>query len=46
MPGTIAGVAVTKIGRVMTLRRGRAPVSLVTPDGARTMTPHGWEHFA
>jgi thiamine-monophosphate kinase len=46
LPRAIAGVPVTRIGRI--LRRGpaRPAITLVTPKGPKPLEPHGWEHFA
>lgn len=46
MPGQIAGVAVTEIGRISPARKGRPQVALVTAQGARPLEACGWEHFA
>jgi thiamine-monophosphate kinase len=41
VPSRIAGVAVTEVGRITRSRK----ILLRTPDGARQLVPHGWEHF-
>lgn len=46
VPRRIAGVAVTEIGRIVRLRRGRPVVMLLTEDGAEALEARGWEHFA
>jgi thiamine-monophosphate kinase len=46
IPHSIAGVAVTKVGRMVRRRRGQAMVTLRTRDGVAPLGPHGWEHFA
>jgi thiamine-monophosphate kinase len=46
VPRSIAGVPVTRIGRILRLRKGRPPVSLVTVNGARALLAQGWEHFS
>ncbi|WP_213806496.1 thiamine-phosphate kinase [Granulicella sp. dw_53] len=47
VPRRIAGVAVTRIGRLTRRRRGEAVVTLVRGDGRREALPAGgWEHFA
>jgi thiamine-monophosphate kinase len=45
-PRAIAGVPVTRIGRVKRARRGQPAVSLLTPEGAQALDPQGWEHFS
>jgi thiamine-monophosphate kinase len=46
MPRLIAGVPVTKIGRVIKPKAGRPAIALVTERGSEALNPHGWEHFA
>jgi thiamine-monophosphate kinase len=46
MPRAIAGVAVTRIGRIVRPRRGRPQVVLVTAEGKEALKPRGWEHFS
>jgi thiamine-monophosphate kinase len=46
MPRAIAGVPVTRIGRIVPLRSGRPQVVLVTVQGKQPLEPHGWEHFS
>jgi thiamine-monophosphate kinase len=46
VPRSIAGVPVTRIGRILRPRKGRPPVALVTADGTQTLTRQGWEHFS
>jgi len=46
VPRSIAGVKVTRIGRILTRRRRGPRVRLVTPDGSQPLEPHGWEHFS
>lgn len=46
IPRTIAGVGVTKIGRMVRRRRGRALVTLKGANGsAHALEARGWEHF-
>lgn len=45
LPGEIAGVAITQIGRVIPRRRGQALVALHTDRGTEPLEPRGWEHF-
>jgi len=47
MPSSIAGVTITRIGRLTRRRSGRPLMSMLTVDGTRTeLQPGGWEHFA
>jgi len=46
MPRSIAGVAITRIGRITTRRPRTALMTLIDAEGRRTpLEPHGWEHF-
>ncbi len=46
LPRSIAGVAVTRIGRIVAAVPGRPPITLLTAQGPRPLVPHGWQHFA
>ena len=46
VPRTIAGVGVTRIGRVLKRSARRPLVTLVTPEGRQALEAQGWEHFA
>ncbi|MGA7107622.1 MAG: thiamine-phosphate kinase [Terracidiphilus sp.] len=46
IPRLIAGVAVTKVGRMVRRRGGQGMVTLRTSDGVEPLQPRGWEHFA
>jgi thiamine-monophosphate kinase len=46
MPRSIAGVAITRIGRIGKLRSGQPLLTLLTPQGAEPLAGRGWEHFA
>jgi len=46
MPRTIAGVTVTRIGRVLKARAGRPTMTLISRQGAQPLEPRGWEHFS
>jgi thiamine-monophosphate kinase len=46
LPRTVAGVPVTRIGRMIRPRRGGPPVMLMTDQGPQPLEPHGWEHFS
>jgi thiamine-monophosphate kinase len=45
LPRAIAGVPVTRIGRVLRARAGRSTMTLISSQGAKPLEPHGWEHF-
>jgi thiamine-monophosphate kinase len=45
IPATIAGVQVTRIGRMIPQRRGRPRIVLCTDKGSQPLAAHGWEHF-
>jgi hypothetical protein len=42
----VAGVPVTRIGRVLRARKGSPLITLVMPQGKQPLEPHGWEHFS
>lgn len=46
IPQSIAGVAITQIGRILPVRGGRPAITLVTQDGPAALPARGWEHFA
>jgi thiamine-monophosphate kinase len=46
MPRALAGVPVTRIGRVMRRRRNGPAVMLLGADGKRVLEARGWEHFS
>jgi thiamine-monophosphate kinase len=45
VPSKIAGVPITRIGRITEARRGKEPITLLTAEGPRPLTRRGWEHF-
>ena len=46
VPRSIAGVSVTRIGRMLRQRKGAARVTLIATDGSRARLENlGWEHF-
>jgi len=45
VPRAIAGVPVTRIGRILKPRAGRPVLALITQQGPQLLEPHGWEHF-
>jgi thiamine-monophosphate kinase len=46
LPRFIAGVPVTRIGRILKSRSGRPAVALLTAQGSEPLEPHGWQHFS
>jgi thiamine-monophosphate kinase len=47
MPGSLAGVAITRIGTLTRRRAGEPLMTLIEPDGRRmALEPGGWEHFS
>jgi thiamine-monophosphate kinase len=46
LPRSIAGVGITRIGRIVKRRANRAEVTLLTAQGSEALKPRGWEHFA
>jgi hypothetical protein len=46
VPRAIAGVPVTRIGRILKPRAGRSTMELISPQGAQHLEPHGWVHFS
>jgi thiamine-monophosphate kinase len=45
VPRKLAGVPITRIGRILPARANRPAVTLLTPQGPRPLKPEGWEHF-
>ena len=45
VPRSIAGVAITCIGRILPTRRNRPQLTLATGRKRSPLTPQGWEHF-
>jgi thiamine-monophosphate kinase len=45
IPKKIAGVSVTRIGRMVPFRRNRLAVTLLTDGGPQPLNPKGWQHF-
>ena len=45
LPRSIAGVPVTKIGRMVPRHAGRPQVVLISPQGKQPLAPRGWQHF-
>lgn len=46
VPASIEGVPVTRIGRVTAPKRSSSPITLITPKGAVSLAPQGWQHFS
>jgi thiamine-monophosphate kinase len=46
LPQSIAGVSVTRIGRILGPRAHRPQIALLTPKGQQPLIRKGWEHFS
>jgi len=47
IPGRIAGVKVTEIGRIHKRKDYRAAINILDDNGkTRALAPRGWEHFS
>ena len=46
VPRSIAGVPVTRIGRIVRKNVRRPQITLLTAQGRQPLEPKGWEHFA
>jgi len=46
VPRKIAGVPITRIGRILLARPSRPAVTLLTSEGPQPLKPKGWEHFS
>ena len=46
IPAKIAGVPITRIGRMVRARVGCPLITLLRPQGPQPLKPQGWEHFA
>ncbi|MGO9318487.1 MAG: thiamine-phosphate kinase [Terracidiphilus sp.] len=46
LPRSIAGIPVTRIGRILRARAGRPTMTLISPQGAKPLEARGWEHFS
>ena len=46
LPGSIEGVPVTRIGRILRRSSGKPKVTLNTAHGTRPLAAQGWEHFS
>jgi thiamine-monophosphate kinase len=46
LPRSIAGVPVTRIGRIVIQRIGQPAITLITEQGPQPLEPRGWEHFS
>lgn len=46
LPRAIAGVPVTRIGRILRARKGLPRMTLLTAQGPRRLEARGWRHFA
>jgi thiamine-monophosphate kinase len=46
IPKAIAGVPVTRIGRILSRRRNQPSITLITAQGRQPLEPRGWQHFS
>jgi thiamine-monophosphate kinase len=46
VPQFVAGVPITRIGRILAPRKGRPLVAMVTAQGTHPLETRGWEHFS
>lgn len=46
IPHTIAGIPITRIGRVVKRGSNRPAMTLLTSQGPQPLEPRGWEHFS
>lgn len=46
MPRSLAGVRITRIGKILQARKGRPTVTLVEGNKKTPLIAQGWEHFA
>jgi thiamine-monophosphate kinase len=46
LPSVIAGVPITRIGRIIKQRKGQPAITLNTQQGPQPLEPRGWEHFS
>jgi thiamine-monophosphate kinase len=46
IPSSIAGVPITRIGRMLKRRGGRPAITLHTEKGQQPLQPQGWQHFS
>jgi len=46
LPRRLAGVAITRIGRIMRVKPGEPAVQLITGCVVEPLEPKGWEHFS
>jgi len=46
IPRKVAGVPITRIGRIVPVHRNRPAIALLTDQGAQPLIPQGWQHFS
>jgi thiamine-monophosphate kinase len=46
IPRSIAGVPITRIGRILKPQRNQPQMTIVSDTDRFELQPHGWEHFA
>jgi thiamine-monophosphate kinase len=45
VPRSIAGISITRIGRILRARASEPAIMLLTPQGPQPLERQGWEHF-
>jgi thiamine-monophosphate kinase len=46
LPRVIAGIPITRVGRILAVRKGLARMTLLTTRGPQPLQARGWRHFA
>lgn len=46
VPRSVAGVAITRIGRILKHRRGQPAVTIISGNKGEPLEPRGWQHFS
>ena len=46
VPKTIAGIPITRIGRILPRKGMRSAITLKTAEDSKPLQPAGWQHFA
>jgi thiamine-monophosphate kinase len=46
IPRSIAGVPITRIGRILRSKKNKPQMSILSDSDRFELQPHGWEHFA
>ncbi|MGB0063239.1 MAG: thiamine-phosphate kinase [Terracidiphilus sp.] len=46
LPRRIAGIPLTRIGRIVRMRKGQPEIRLIAAQASQPLSPQGWEHFS